>query len=191
MQQPIRRYTQDYPCLNLTALIKNGYLSEDQNGESRSIRHGKTIWAFAWHVKRFHIELYYSTPNNQSYQRVIQLIHQQPNYGGQRYYLKCPTCGEKRKQLYIVTGEPACRLCHQLHYRSQSESSYERAGRRLDKLLTKVDSSGYRFGEYQKPKGQHWKTYRGSFLLIQQLKNLIVQMSQYSTAKILKSINTK
>lgn len=173
MKPQIRRYTQDCPCLNLTALKKNGYLSEGQNGESRSTLHGKTIWSLSWSVTGSSIKLSYSLQHKRNYQRTVKLIHQQPNYGGQRYYLECPTCGEKRKQLYIVAGEPACRLCHQLHYKSQSESSYERVGRKLDKLLTKVDNLGYRFDGYGRAKGQHLTTYREIDKAIHQLQQEI------------------
>lgn len=173
MKPQIRRYTQDCPCLNLTALIKCGYLATGYHGEIKSTLRGITIWSLAWRVTGSYIELYYSLPYKRDYQRTVKLIHQQAHYGGQRYYLECPTCGEKRKQLYIVSGEPACRLCHQLHYKSQSESPYERAGRKLDKLLTKVDNLGYRFDGYGRAKGQHLTTYREIDKSIHQLQQEI------------------
>ncbi|CAH0538570.1 hypothetical protein [Vibrio marisflavi] len=173
MKPQIRRYTQDYPCLNLTALTKCGYLATGYHGEIKSTLHGITVWSLAWRATDSYIELYYSLPYKRDYQRTVKLIHQQAHYGGQRYYLECPTCGEKRKQLYIVSGEPACRLCHQLHYKSQSESPYERAGRKLDKLLTKVDNLGYRFDGYGRAKGQHLTTYREIDKTIHQLQQEI------------------
>lgn len=46
------------------------------------------------------------------------------NYGGVRYWYQCPSCGSRRRILYLPPGRDvfACRDCHRLTYKSRQEA---------------------------------------------------------------------
>ena len=45
-----------------------------------------------------------------------------PGFGGRRYFFLCPVCGQRMRTLHFRGGEIACRLCHNLTYKSCNES---------------------------------------------------------------------
>lgn len=54
----------------------------------------------------------------------------------------------------------ACRQCHQLAYQSQREGLSDRAARRAERIRKKLDwPAGILNGEFDKPKGMHWRTF--------------------------------
>jgi len=44
-----------------------------------------------------------------------------PGYGGRRYFFLCPKCQRRARTLHFKEEEIACRLCHNLTYRSCNE----------------------------------------------------------------------
>ncbi|MGR5323404.1 hypothetical protein ACP3VW_05885 [Vibrio sp. DNB22_17_1] len=153
----------DYPCLNLTALLKKGFIITGQQGQTSSTSSsGRQLWSFGWCINLDSINVRYQILNgiNQGdYFHQVKLVEQAAHYGNSRYYFECSKCYRRCKQIYFKGGVDACRTCHKLHYHSQSESVEERHFRKLDRLLSQVNCFGYRFDGYYKPKWQHWKTY--------------------------------
>ena len=51
----------------------------------------------------------------------VGLITTRPNYGGSRYWFKCPHCGRRVRKLYTGSeiGVIACRLCWGLVFKTQ------------------------------------------------------------------------
>ncbi|MGO1298129.1 MAG: hypothetical protein ACTMIA_12605 [Vibrio sp.] len=162
MRQRTRRYIDDYPCLDLTAILKLGFFEAGRTGQSSSKRGNYELWSFVWNIQENHITAHYKLSGGDkdgNYEHYIKLLRQPAHYGNDRVYLQCPHCHVKRKKIYFSSGVAACRICHNLHYRSQSESSSERKYRKLDRLLDKVQNFGSRFDGHWKKKTQHWKTY--------------------------------
>lgn len=54
----------------------------------------------------------------------IFFIQQPCNYGGFRYWLKCPICQQKKGKLYLIGSELKCRLCGDLTYHSSQSRSH-------------------------------------------------------------------
>lgn len=85
------------------------------------------------------------------------------NFGGQRAWFLCPgaECGRRVALLYIGnSGGFLCRHCHQLAYRCQRETSFDRSLRRANKIRKKLGwSAGISNPAKGKPKGMHWVTY--------------------------------
>ena len=178
MTRQTRRYIDDYPVLDVTALHKHRYVKPNTSGESscKSSEHVK--WVFSWHCVDKSIKTAYRLSGGDSegnYQHEIELITQSVNYGGSRFFLVCPCCHAKRKQIYFVSSNAACRTCNGLYYQSQSESHQDRKYRKLDRLLTKVSNFGYRFDGHYKSKGQHWQTFEKLDLEINDIQQSIFQ----------------
>ena len=52
----------------------------------------------------------------------VYLSSYAPGFGGCRYFFICPNCMRRVRTLHFNRGEIACRLCHNLTYRSCNES---------------------------------------------------------------------
>jgi len=138
--QKSRLYLSSQACLNISALFKNGLLKTDCSGTSSLNRADKTIWSLDWTVCDDLISVTYIFNGSHRRHR-IRLFHQQVHFGGSRTYLICPYCGKNRKQIYFIAGYAACRCCHGLNYRCQSESPLDRsirASNRLHKQFEKL-----------------------------------------------------
>ncbi len=82
------------------------------------------------------------------------------HFGGSRAWWFCPRCGRRCTILY-GGRRFLCRHCHDIRYRSQSESKGERLLRRAERIRTRLGGSGVVFDAFpDKPKGMHQKTYR-------------------------------
>ncbi len=104
------------------------------------VRHmGRGLAAFTWRrgdrvigsigvtVHKDHVWLNYTaTPHNgtpRSLNYSIDLQTTPTPWGALRYWLTCPACGRRVGKVYLPQGDHvfACRLCHDLAYRSNQE----------------------------------------------------------------------
>ncbi len=53
------------------------------------------------------------------------------HFGGERSWLMCPGCGQRRAVLFAVSGRFRCRGCHQLAYSSTREDAVGQSNRWL------------------------------------------------------------
>lgn len=86
---------------------------------------------------------------------IFQLEKVACNFGGSRFWLKCPQCEARSLRVFFNkrNGKYACRRCVGVAYYSQSEDRIDRVWRKQLKLEK-------RLGEYwAKPKGMHQRTY--------------------------------
>jgi len=74
------------------------------------------------------------------------------HYGGSRPWFNCPRCGARAQNLYFAHGRFACRSCHGLRYRSQSEDDCGRSWRKQRKLEARLGEN------WRRPKGMHKAT---------------------------------
>lgn len=96
------------------------------------------------------------------------LIHTDPTFGGERWWIVCPPCGRRCAAIYLVPpgyirqhGMPwACRRCHRLIYPTQREGKGDRALRRLRSILHRADAAWIPFVlPRRRPKGMHQRTF--------------------------------
>lgn len=81
--------------------------------------------------------------------------------GGQRVWWRCPALGCGRRVAVLHGGRVfACRQCNRLAYRSQRETTDDRATRRADTIRRRLGwDVGILNGNGLKPKGMHWRTF--------------------------------
>lgn len=104
---------------------------------------------------------YTSTRNGQrkDYDYQVWLSRSSCNFGGDRVWFVCPSCG-RRVAVLFGGAVYACRHCHQLAYESQRETSGERAIRRADKIRERLGwPAGVLTGLGDRPKHMHHATY--------------------------------
>lgn len=59
------------------------------------------------------------------------------NFGGYRWWYKCPKCINRVKKLYLINGSFKCRKCHNLTYRSCRESHTKSPAEKLSYFYKK------------------------------------------------------
>jgi hypothetical protein len=72
------------------------------------------------------------------------------NYGGYRYYFRCPLCNKRMRKLYFTNGAFLCRKCLNLSYDSQRRIPSRRYWLMRDKIGKKLEEKGGSISE--KPK---------------------------------------
>jgi len=99
---------------------------------------------------------------NDKHQCYEVLTTQTPcHLGGQRHWWLCPYCHNRCAILYCGAVF-TCRTCAKLHHPIQHASEFEKAIIRAEKIRHRLGwMPGIAHGEGPKPKGMHWKTYRG------------------------------
>ena len=97
----------------------------------------------------------------------VRLDSTQCNYGGGRYWFRCPAvgCGRRVALLYLGGRYFACRHCYQLAYASQRGHPDDRLVRRADKIREKRGwEPGVLNGFGGEPKGMHKRTFDRLYL---------------------------
>ena len=91
----------------------------------------------------------------------IQLETTPQPFGGRRWWFVCPRTGRRAAKLYLPNGAFtfASREAYGLAYRSQRETTQDRALRRAFKLRGKLGSDGGIGDFISKPKWMRWPTY--------------------------------
>lgn len=83
------------------------------------------------------------------------------HFGGNRRWLVCPCCQNRRLALYIDGNVLACRVCLGLRYESQNENRREQAMRTANRLRAGLGwQPGILNPNGKKPKGMHRRTYQ-------------------------------
>ena len=91
----------------------------------------------------------------------IRLTWGDCHLGGRRPWFICPVKICNRRVAILYGGSVfACRHCYNLAYKSQRESTCDRATRRAEKIREKLKwDPGVLNGDQWKPKGMHWRTF--------------------------------
>src|SRR5437764_1480293 len=70
----------------------------------------------------------------------VSLTETTPQFGGQRFWFRCPQCGRRARILYSSDFE--CRPCSQLLHRSTRQTTGDRAIDRAVRLRRRLGGSG-------------------------------------------------
>lgn len=83
------------------------------------------------------------------------------NYGGERLWFLCPTCGKRVAVLYLRGKSFACRGCCNLTYQSCNDTAMDRKYRRANNLRKRIGAKQGCFNSLPlfKPKGMHQTTW--------------------------------
>ena len=94
-----------------------------------------------------------------AYSYSIRLDKTPCNYGGYRYWFRCPSCSKRVSVLYCA-GAYVCRGCIGACYGSQLQQPIDRLFSRADAIRQRLGwQSGIAYGIGTKPKGMHSKTF--------------------------------
>lgn len=94
------------------------------------MRGTNTLAEMNYEVSSAKIRLCYQGDNakgqTEVFQHSISLITSQCHFGGERYWLQCPSCTNNKYHLYLVRHRFLCRQCAGLTYRLSAQSKGDR-----------------------------------------------------------------
>ena len=121
----------DARCLDMATFARDIDLEKAAEGytswhNNRNVETGRIGWEVC---PPYRLRLYYSVTKRDGqrddYDYYVRLDTTPCYFGGKRWWFLCPntTCGRRCRILYLAPGSPyfACRVCHNLTYRSQQE----------------------------------------------------------------------
>jgi hypothetical protein len=187
-----RSYTSDYLDIDIRTLNQRGWLDKTTYQNLTWKRNNQEIGSIqflVWTQVQFPDEKpsirlkYKSRTNGGDWQELnyeIELEITKCNFGGFRYWFKCPDCNKRACVLYGGTIFK-CRTCHGLVHKSRNESALDQAIRRLDKEKDKLwpdeslcfyDSIGW----LDKPKWMRQRTYVAKKIELLALENKVTNL---------------
>ena len=90
--------------------------------------------------KNNYFDVFYGENKKHSYQ--IPFEKQKCNYGGYRYYFRCPLCNKRMRKLYFTNGAFLCRKCLNLGYYTQRRIPSRRYWLMQNKIEKKLEEKG-------------------------------------------------
>ena len=157
-----RDVTEDYRQLDVRQLHRAGVLQPWHFARWCWYRGGEERASVVIEAREANIRLRYSALDQgerKEYDYLVPLSWTRCNYGGERPWFLCPSCGRRVAKLY-GGAVFACRRCYGLAYRVQRETEDSRAIRKADKIRRRLGwEPGIFNGSGTKPLGMHWRTY--------------------------------
>lgn len=155
---------EDYRQIDLAWLKRQSDFRVGYRGTIKRSRGGVEVASISYTVEVSGLRLHYRSRSPGSdwidVNELIQFACTSANYGGQRTWFKCSSCGKRCRILYGGTYF-RCRRCYGLHYESQYEPHYCRAASQAHELRARLGQNGSLDEPFPaRPKGMHWKTYR-------------------------------
>jgi len=113
-----------------------------------------------WTILGRRLNIIHNGPSRRAIPTTIYLSWTEAGFGGRRWWMECPLCGDNRTGVYLRWGRLACRECQELAYRSTRQS--QRA-RQLDQVRKRRYRVKARLVDgWDKPSRMGWTTYDGS-----------------------------
>jgi hypothetical protein len=157
---------EDCRSLDVRRWQRDGLLIPGSSSSWQWSRNGQKVADIGVRVETKRVFLTYRYRRNgdewESLNYPVSLDTTRCNYGGSRYWFRCPAvgCGRRVALLYLGGRYFACRHCYQLAYASQQEALHDRLTRRADKIRKRLEwEPGILNGSGEKPKGMHWRTF--------------------------------
>ena len=105
--------------------------------------------------------LRYTHKKTDSVKQKIYFTYTSCNYGGERIWFQCPTCGRRCAVVYRSGKYFACRICCDLTYETSNETPLDRRFSKANKLRKRIGARPGVFNHLPifKPKGMHQTTW--------------------------------
>lgn len=126
----------------------------------------KTIFLFYWYQRR--------CGEWRPVEQNIPLDRTPCNFGGHRYWFRCPGCDRRVATLYAAGHFFLCRHCYGLSYASSQEGDLDRLMRKARKIRGRIGASKNLFSPIiLKPRGMHRDTFMTIRLEAMRIENTI------------------
>jgi galactose mutarotase-like enzyme len=120
---------------------------------------GKQVASISYRVSEDNIELSYSHRENQGdwtpVKQIVPLDRTPCNFGGHRYWFRCPGCHRRVAIIYVAGKYFLCRHCYGLTHTSSQEGDLDRLMRKARKIRRRLGASKSLFDSLYCPKPKH------------------------------------
>jgi hypothetical protein len=116
-------------------------------------------------------------------ERFLHLATTRAPLGGNRWWLKCPECDQRKTTLYIEGKHLGCMGCLNLVYPSKYESKDKRVYRKLSKMNFQLGGDGWLDGLPPRPKGMHRKKYDKILAVDQDIRSDMLNIAEKMVTK--------
>jgi hypothetical protein len=156
--------TESQYCIDIRWLKKRNYLKDGISGTLSWFRGSEATGSISYKIKKQQMILSYHCQTSghdcESIEQVVYFDYTYCNYGGQRMWFLCPTCGKRVAILYCIRTHFLCRHCCNLTYASQQENYTDRSFRYASNIRKKLGGGSDPLDPFPwKPKYMHWRTY--------------------------------
>jgi hypothetical protein len=138
-----RLTTEDLPRIDIRAMKRQGVLHPNYSGIFSWTIDDPRAGLMSFEIHRGWLRVNYFVDCDSQDIKLSENIEFDStpcHFGGERYWFLCPCCKKRITTLYRLRNLYRCRHCHDLSFRSQSESQ-------LDRLIRK----------YQKTQAPSWR----------------------------------
>ncbi|MQW92229.1 hypothetical protein GFH30_03255 [Acinetobacter wanghuae] len=97
--------------------------------------------------------------DNEKFKYDVNVVKTSCNYGGSRYWFRCPSCHKHVAKLYFKVCIFLCRECHSLNYTSQQRSKHSVSNNENDIKMALHENTYINNNPYMKFEGVHYFTY--------------------------------
>lgn len=159
-----RLTTEDLPRIDIRAMKRQGVLHPNYPGVFSWTIDDPLVGSMSFKIHRGWLSVeYFTTINGQKTKNTedIKFDSTPCHFGGSRYWFLCPCCKTRITTVYKLNNVYRCRHCHNLTFRSQSESELDRVIRKSRKLRQQLGGPENLYEHIkQKPKGMHYSTFK-------------------------------
>lgn len=167
-----KRLVEDCLALDLARLMRLGPICDGMAA------HGEFLWSIDGAkigAVRFRLDLRFPeaatldlnfqvTPGNGGTRKISQrvfLCSTRPNFGGRRWWMRCPISGKRVRVLYLLPGEEkfAGRSALNLSYRIERVSQFDRPFEKMFRAQRKLGAPQCLGATIERPKGMWRRTF--------------------------------
>jgi hypothetical protein len=160
--------------LDIRELKRKGLLVPGGSMISKWSRGGNVHSSIRAIVHEKYLLLRYTHQKTEDVEQKIYFAYTPCNYGGERIWFMCPSCGRRCAIIYSYGKYFACRICCNLTYESCNETPRDRRFNKANKLRERIGARPGAFNPlpYSKPKGMHQTSWDRIMDEIQQLERI-------------------
>ena len=155
-----RRCVDEFPHITLPALrlIVGSIEHFPLDGHQAGVVKMGGVRVLLWSLTGRCLKVAHNGPEGKAIETPVHFDWTEAGFGGRRWWMLCPTCGESRTGLYGRWGRLACRECQELTYRSTRQTTRQR---NLEQVRNRQERVRYRLIDgWDKPPRMRWTTYR-------------------------------
>jgi len=186
--------------IDVNRLHKAGCLRPGWWGGWQWTRDGEKVASITLRVEADRLHLSYRVRMGggdwEDVEETVRIVSAPCRFGGARPYFICPgvvngiACGRRVAKLHGLGRYFLCRSCYRLAHGSQSESGWDRALRRANKIRQRLGGDpGMAASFPKKPKGMHRRTYDRLKKEVYEAEMIADQRLAFTVARLMNTEN--
>jgi hypothetical protein len=147
--------------VDVRKLKRDGWLTPGAWFSTSWSRNGQVHNSIGAFVYDNRLVLQYRCRDTEDIELPVYFTRTRCNFGGERIWFVCPSCGRRCAVIYSCGKYFACRICGNVAYQTQNETWQDRLFTKANKLRKKIGAEPGAFNPLPifKPKNMHYDTW--------------------------------